>query len=361
MEEQDIKKSTKKRWLWAGGIILLLGLYQSLTPLYREQEKALLSQIRDTVKESFPEQTENYAGTIGLFPYAAKQGGLREDNQRQVAVVLVHGLDDPGKVWQNLAPTLVNEDFAVWHLEYPNDQPIVESALLFNEELRKLRSLGVHHLTIVAHSMGGLVSRELLTSTTIGYSRALQQQQVPKVEELVMVGTPNHGSQMARFRILSELRDHLDRLLKGEALGLGFVLDGAGEAKIDLLPGSAFLTELNSRPQPEGVKMIVIAGITAPWSESDVADWLRTIDESIGENRSEEVQKIGTVMKSMSNGLGDGLVTLESARLAHVPFITVPGTHLSMIRNLTVDSERVPPAVPLIVRLLKSDRTLSSE
>ena len=29
-----------------------------------------------------------------------------------------------------------------------------------------------------------------------------------------------------------------------------YFFDGAGEAKIDLLPGSHFLTELNTRPHP---------------------------------------------------------------------------------------------------------------
>jgi pimeloyl-ACP methyl ester carboxylesterase len=344
----------KKKWFLIGGCILLLfGLYQVLTPLDPEQEKMLRSQVRNTVKEKFPEQTENHSKTIGLFPYGGKQGGLREEKQSQPVVVLVHGLDDPGKVWQNLAPVLVNEGYSVWQLEYPNDQPIVESTILFFEELKKLRLLGIDHIEIVAHSMGGLVSRELLTTSEIDYSRFVQQQLVPRVERLIMVGTPNHGSQMARFRIFTEVRDHLDRLFKGQAYGLGFIFDGAGEAKIDLLPGGRFLNRLNSRPHPAGVEMFIIAGITAPWSETDIDYWLSTIDEKVGRDISKELEKIGSIMKSMSNGLGDGLVTVESARLDNVPFFTVPGTHLSMIRNVTMDNDRVPPAVPIIVNQLK--------
>lgn len=346
--------SMKKKWFLIGGCILLLfGLYQVLTPLDPEQEKMLRSQVRNTVKEKFPEQKEYHSKTIGLFPYGVKQGGLREEKQSQPVVVLVHGLDDPGKVWQNLAPVLVNEGYSVWQLEYPNDQPIVESTILFFEELKKLRLLGIDHIEIVAHSMGGLVSRELLTSSEIDYSRFVQQQLVPRVERLIMVGTPNHGSQMARFRIFTEVRDHLDRLFKGQAYGLGFIFDGAGEAKIDLLPGGRFLTRLNSRPHPAGVEMLIIAGITAPWSETDIDYWLSTIDEKVGRDISKELEKISSIMKSMSNGLGDGLVTVESARLDNVPFFTVPGTHLSMIRNVTMANDRVPPAVPIIVKQLK--------
>jgi pimeloyl-ACP methyl ester carboxylesterase len=352
----------KKKWFLIGGCILLLfGLYQVVTPLDPEQEKMLRSQVRETVKEKFPEQAANYSKTVGLIPYGGKQGGPGEERQNQPVVVLVHGLDDPGKVWQNLAPALIVEGYRVWQLEYPNDQPIVDSTKLFFKELKKLPLLGIDHIAIVAHSMGGLVSRELLTSTEIDYSRFVQQQRVPRVEKLIMVGTPNHGSQMARFRLFAEVRDHFDRLLKGQAYGLGFVFDGAGEAKIDLLPGGAFLTRLNSRPHPAGVEMVIIAGITAPWSEADIDDWLSSIDEKVGRDSSRELAKISSVMQSMANGLGDGLVTVESARLDNIPLFTVPGTHLSMIRNITPDSDRVPPAVPIIVRQLKNERRVPSE
>ena len=55
------KKTKKRRWLWAiGGILLLLGLWQLLTSAYREQEKELRRQLRQTVKEKFPEQTAKF-------------------------------------------------------------------------------------------------------------------------------------------------------------------------------------------------------------------------------------------------------------------------------------------------------------
>ena len=94
-----------------------------------------------------------------------------------------------------------------------------------------------------------------------------------------MVGTPNHGSQLARFRVFAEMRDHLARLTIGEAVWLGAIFDGAGEAKIDLLPGSLFLTELNARPHPEGVDQLIIAGMISPWNEGDISRWRENIDQ----------------------------------------------------------------------------------
>jgi pimeloyl-ACP methyl ester carboxylesterase len=321
--------------------------------IYREEEKELRRQLRETVKEKFPDQAAELSKTFGLFFFEGDRetpGGVAPDRK---SVVLVHGLDDPGQVWQNLAPELVKEDFNVWLMQYPNDQPIVESARLFFEALPSLKQQGIDRISIVAHSMGGLVTREMLTSPEIKYNASAKNRQVPAVAAFIMVGTPNHGSQLARLRVFTEMRDQLARLTKGQANWLGGILDGAGEAKIDLLPGSRFLTELNARPHPEGIDMLTIAGITSPWSEKDINRWAGNLRKSVPDDKQKWVDEFGKNMIALTHGLGDGLVTVESTRLEGVPHRTVDGTHLSMIRNITQDSRRIPPAVPITVDELK--------
>ena len=346
--------SKQRRWLWIVCLaIVLVGLWQLFTNIYREEEKELRRQLRETVKEKFPEQAAELSKTFGLFFFEGdREAPLRVDLERK-SIVLVHGLDDPGAVWQSLAPALVKEDFNVWLLQYPNDQPIVESARLFFEELQGLKQLGIDRISIVAHSMGGLVSREMLTRPEIEYSASAKNRRVPGVAALIMVGTPNHGSQLARLRVFTEIRDQLVRLKKGEANWLAGILDGAGEAKIDLLPGSRFLTGLNARPHPAGMDMLIIAGITSPWNESDINRWTDNLRKKVPDDKQKWVDELGKNMISMTRGLGDGLVTVESTRLAGVPHRTVEGTHLSMIRNITSGSRRIPPAVPIIVDQLK--------
>ena len=358
MKDPKYKRYKKKRWLWAvGGILLLIGLWHLVASFYLEEEKELRRQLRETVKEKFPEQTARFYESFGLFYFETDgkaSGGLDAD---QKTIVLIHGLDDPGKVWQNLAPALVQADFNVWLMHYPNDQPIVESAGLFFEVLPELKQRGIDSISIVAHSMGGLVSRELLTCPQIDYRAATKNRQVPEVAVLIMVGTPNHGSQLARLRVFTEMRDQLARLTKGEANWLGSIIDGAGEAKIDLLPGSRFLTELNARPHPAGLDMLIIAGVTSPWKESDIKRWVRDTRQKVPEESQKWVDMLGENMIAMTDGLGDGLVTVESSRLEGVPHQTVDGTHLSMIRNITSSSRRIPTAVPIIVDHLTSQET----
>lgn len=331
-------------------------MWQFLSNLYQEEEKQLLSQLRETVKERFPEQSAEFSRTFGLTLYGGDQNSFGETNKTRTSVVLIHGLDDPGKVWQVLAPELKKEGFDVWLMRYPNDQPLVESARMFLEELNGLTQFGVLDISIVAHSMGGLISREMLTRPDLEYDLLVKDRQAPVVNRLIMVGTPNHGSQLARFRVFSEIRDHLARLTKGEATWLGTILDGAGEAKIDLLPGSHFLTELNARPHPKGLKMLSIAGMTSPWKEKEIDDMMNKLRQKVGDDQLEWIDDIREYMIAMTHGLGDGLVRVESTQLEGVRHRTVDGTHLSIIRNITKDSPRVPPAVPIIVDELKGSR-----
>ena len=85
-------------------------------------------------------------------------------------------------------------------MTYPNDQPIKASAVFFNQQLRQLKHQGIADVIVIAHSMGGLVSREVLTHPdTLCRDNECHRSHVLK---LIMVGTPNHGSELARFRTM---------------------------------------------------------------------------------------------------------------------------------------------------------------
>ena len=107
------------------------------------------------------------------------------------------------------------------------------------------------------------------------------------------------------------------------------------------------------RPHPDGVKLLIIAGVASPWDGRDIDRFL----DSARKNSPAAIQKmlvdLESFFKSMSEGLGDGLVTVKSTRLEGIEHRTVRGNHLSMIHNLSIDSSRTPPTVPVIIEYLE--------
>jgi len=241
-------------------------------------------------------------------------------------VVLVHGLDEPGEIWNELAPTLNAAGHRVARFEYPNDQAIAASATLFLHHLELLHASGTEHVSIVAHSMGGLVARDALTRTGLDLARR------PVTDRLITVGTPNHGSDWARGRIVGEARERAVRLFDRARHGRTLFPDAAasdtaGQAGTDLLPDSPYLVELNGRPLPAVPFTLVYAAISS-------------------------------AAGAATDALGDGVVSVDSARLQGVTDVVfLEATHRSMLRTLvrTPDANNPPPAFPTILSRLATD------
>ena len=147
-------------------------------------------------------------------------------------------------------------------------------------------------------------------------------------------------------------------MVKGNYHWLQGIIDGAGEAGIDLIPGSKFLVSLNSRPHPRNVSMLVIAGVISPGQKNEIEKFAHNLEVKLPGDTRVAAKKMEKVLLSVSKQVGDGLVSVNSARLSGVPLNIVQGTHLSMIRNIRADSQRIPPAIPITIEQL--NRSLSN-
>jgi len=287
----------------------------------------------------------------------------------QRVIVLIHGLDDPGFMWRDLIPHLHEHGYTVARFEYPNDTFIRDATDLFAIALAQLREVGVQRVDIIAHSMGGLVTRDLLTRPAYyngdgtGRTSPMGADQLPAVDRLIMLGTPNHGSHLARLRGVAELREHIYRSIMGDGSLFDALRDGRGEAGRDLLPGSAFLRRLNARPLATHTRHTIIAAQISPIDGDDISmiasrirrlvnmpnapQWLQNAlaDQSVE-------QLAAKLLARAVDGLGDGCVTLESAKLEGVDdFEVVTANHLSMIVNYGFSTD-TPPAIPIILQRL---------
>ena len=327
---------------WHKTILVLLFLaiaWQFIRPYFFYEEKQLREEVRKQLQQQFPDEALASHARFGVRK-------ISKDFHNRPHVLLIHGLDDPGLIWGNLIPILEIKRFNTWVMVYPNDQPVSDSSIFLNQQLKLLKAQGVAELSIVAHSMGGLVSREMLTNPELRCAEQNCENDRVNVNQLIMVGTPNHGSELARVRFFSEIKEQLQRLVNGEEIWLEWIFDGAGEAGIDLIPDSEFLNSLNSRSHPETTDYFVIAGIIG----KDEKDQLTKIYQQYFSDKL-----LLSIIDSVMNVLGDGLVTVESARLDGVPLEIVNGNHLTILRNIISTNETTPPAIPLILDKLEKD------
>ena len=148
----------------------------------------------------------------------------------QRPVILVHGVMVNDGVWFTMRRHLARRDVgAVYTINYGPPYGDIEH---FAEQLgAKLESVcaatGAARVWLVCHSMGGLVARAYV-----------RQRGPARIERIVTIGTPHHGSMFAR----------------------GFI----GRCFAQMRPGNAWLAELNrdeAKPSP--------VPITSIWSRHD--------------------------------------------------------------------------------------------
>ncbi len=268
-------------------------------------------------------------------------------------VVLVHGLDDPGWMWRDMAPALLDDGHIVLRFEYPNDQAVSDSTDLLAMEFASLRRRGVERADIVAHSMGGLVARDLLTRKAYYHGDGMGGDRFPAIGRLVMIGTPNHGAPIARFRGVGEVGELISRWISGKGRWSDTLADGAGDAGRDLLPDSEFLRRLNARSNPDGTAYTIVAGRVSPVSRDEVQGIMDRLQRLAGDDAPVGLSGVSRALQAMVNGLGDGLVSINSARLEGVTdMVTAEADHIGLIVNV-FRSDGTPPAIPIVLDRLR--------
>jgi pimeloyl-ACP methyl ester carboxylesterase len=100
-------------------------------------------------------------------------------------VVLIHGIFRSSKCMSTIADSLRKAGYEVFPFNYPSTQvSIPDAAEYLNKSIQSLE--GLEEIDIVAHSMGGLVTRAYFA-----------KHQDPRIKRVVFMGTPHHGAELA--------------------------------------------------------------------------------------------------------------------------------------------------------------------
>jgi sugar lactone lactonase YvrE len=164
-------------------------------------------------------------------------------------VLLVHGICGSASAWSTFVQTLSDSGYIAHTIQLGDTAYSLPPRAYVAALTAKLDSIGADHVEVIAHSMGGLVTREYMR-------RQADSGQPNRVAQLVTLGTPYHGSDL-----VAKLVGYRNALDLGCALQLpGSPCDTVGQLKNfvgclgdrrsaialhDLTPGSVFINRLN--------------------------------------------------------------------------------------------------------------------
>jgi len=178
-------------------------VYTGLTDRHGKYEVSVTPGAEYTISIAHP----------GYKPAIAPTTGVVDDGQTYPAgttrmttktVLLVHGLNSDARMWRSNGPgdfsfakSLADMDYNVdstltmvnsWYDWLGANGGAIRQQQKLALHLLDLRSQGIQSVDVVAHSMGGIVSRlQLILEEPGPYS----------IRHLIMLGTPNHGSELA--------------------------------------------------------------------------------------------------------------------------------------------------------------------
>ncbi len=280
-------------------------------------------------------------------PERRTQFGLELDADWQKApvdkglVVLVHGYQSRPERHDSILKEVRAAGIPCGVLRYPNDQPLDKSAALLAKELRRVAAAqSPRPVTILALSMGGLIARAAIEDPSLDPGN---------VRRLIMVGTPNHGSQIAQFAMGADLFEFLIRSPQGSLTKRLYasVEDGLGEAAGDLRPGSEFLVGLNARKRNPKVRYSLFLGTGGPLDEETLKRWRARMSQQ-GKGRglvrfiTREVERSLEDLNEVIRGKGDGVVAVERGRLEGVEeTVVLAFAHGKMMDGVTEASREL--------------------
>jgi pimeloyl-ACP methyl ester carboxylesterase len=160
------------------------------------------------------------------YAYTARLVRLQPYDPNRIPVLMVHGLQDTPATWAPLLNRLrtdpeINKRYQFWVYSYPSGYPFPYSAMLLREELDRIDKAYPNHkkIVLIGHSMGGLVSRLMVTDANLTIwneffgkppeqvpmdahdrellERALIFNHRPGVGRVIFISTPHRGSLIA--------------------------------------------------------------------------------------------------------------------------------------------------------------------
>ena len=234
------------------------------------------------------------------FAYTARISRLQPYDPDKTVVLVIHGLMDSPATWTPLlnhlrADATIRKNYQFWFYSYPSGYPYPHSAAILRKELDAIEKKFPlkQKMVVIGHSMGGCISRLLITDTgetiwknVFGKSpaktkmdsdsknlltEALIFEHRPEIGRIIFVSAPLRGSNLASDwigRLATKLVKSPANLLKAGNSALKLATFQGSDLHLKripnsvdtLAPNSRFVKEINKIPVTPGIPHHVICG-----------------------------------------------------------------------------------------------------
>jgi len=277
----------------------------------------------------------------------------RPNDPTRPTVCLIHGLNSSSGVFVHMVGPLEAAGYGVVIYDFPYNRDLDQTSAAFARDWLEFRRKAGESLpwSVVAHSMGSLLARSYVEGG----------EYAGDATALILIAPPNGGSSLSKAQTLLQMVQGVQALNGTRRTDpLAVLGDGLGEAADDMTPGSDYLRKLNARPRREGVRYRIVAGDSGYLSgqaRRQVESRLRFAGV-VGEFGRAVASGASTQLDEITDGLGDGCVSVASTRLEGVAeHRTLHANHLELIRAPLLFPEPGPVAsMPDILRWLDEAR-----
>src|SRR5215470_16802732 len=157
---------------------------------------------------------------------------LEPYSPNKIPVLFVYGIGGSAQDWRTILQKMDRKKFQLWFYQYPTGFHLDKSAnALANSLILLKQRYGFERMAVVAHSMGGLVSRG-------GIQRAANLAKTNFVTHFISISTPWGGHELAQRGVK--------------------YMNYPVPSWQDMVPGSAYQNEILSKPLPAGTRYDLI-------------------------------------------------------------------------------------------------------
>ena len=246
------------------------------------------------------------------YAETARIARLQPYDPEKTVVLVIHGLMDSEATWTPMINTLrgdpeIRKNFQFWFYSYPSGYPYPYSAALLRKELDAIQQRYPikKKMVVIGHSMGGCISRLLLTDSKNQlwedlfkkkpeethlsaesrrlFSEALIFKHRPEVGRVVFIAAPLKGSNLASRRLVrwaSGIIKSPVTLLKAGSEALQSTTFAEGDLKLTRIPSSVdtltpnnrFVKAINRVPITPGIPYHTIIGDRGKGNSPDSSD-----------------------------------------------------------------------------------------